>query len=538
MNPSVRSGAHAVVRTVSRSNSPAAGHASLRRSILTAVAGLTAYTVLTIVFPPLQIEVHAPDLRVVLETIGLSVALFTALALLLPGDGDVGVPRDAFVAALVALGVSNAVFGVGPTLIEGMSASGSALDFYPWLAGRYAAGVLFIAASVGRPRLGVRRYLLMTLLVLAVVDAVVLTVGDALPLPLEELEELRGGMSVRLASLWEHLLITAAPGVLFAVGAVLAWRVFMRTSAQLYLWLSLALWTQVLTQVHEIMYPAVLGPRITSADVFRSLVLVLLLLGASLKVRTLWLEREAAIKTQEQDLQTHRALLDASSAFTDQEEVFRSLVVHELATPIATLRAYVHVVTEQVDGTGHLARALDGLRTESMRLQALVGRMDELRAVDRGEIKLQQQPVLLRTLLDEVARYLSALPSEHRTEITCDDDVRVYVDPVRIGQALRNMVTNAASYAPDDTVVTLGGRRVGHGRVEISVTDRGPGIPAAERQRLLRQYQRGASSRGRQGTGLGLYLSRRIAEAHGGQISITAGERGLGARVSMEVAEA
>lgn len=114
------------------------------------------YTVLTTVVAPLQIEVFSPDLRVVIETVGLSVSLFTALALLLPGDGEVGVPRDAFVAALVALGVSNAVFGVGPVLLRGETATGSALGFYPWLIARYAAGLLFIAATVGRPRLGVR----------------------------------------------------------------------------------------------------------------------------------------------------------------------------------------------------------------------------------------------------------------------------------------------------------------------------------------------------------------------------------------------
>lgn len=512
-------------------------HVLLRRGVLAAVAALTAYTVLTTVVAALQIEVFSPDLRVVIETVGLSVSLFTALALLLPGDGEVGVPRDAFVAALVALGVSNAVFGVGPVLLRGETATGSALGFYPWLIARYAAGLLFIAATVGRPRLGVRRYLLLTLFVLAVVDAAVLVIGDSLPLPLEELNELRGGMSVRLTSVLDALLITAAPGVLFAVGGALAWRVYARTSAHLYVWLSLALWTQSLAQVHEILYPAILGPRITSADVMRSLVLLFLLLGASLKIRTLWHERQAVMRAQEEDLWTHRRLLEASSRFTDQEEAFRSLVVHELATPIAALRAYMHVLTEQVDGTGPVCRALDGLRTESIRLQALVSRMEELRAVDSDELDLRLQPVLLRTLLDEVARYVTTLPGGHRARVR-NDDVRVLVDPVRVGQALRNMATNAATYAPDDTVVSLCGRRVGDGRVEIAVADEGPGIPVGERERLMEKYQRGISSRGKQGAGIGLYLSRRIAEAHGGRLSISDNENGRGARVAIEVGEA
>lgn len=510
---------------------------NMRRRMVAALLLLSAYTVLTTIFPPLQISLYSPDLRVVIETIGLSVALFTVLALLLPGDGEVGVERDAFVVALVALGVSNAVFGVGPVLVRGADAVGGTFGFYPWLLSRYAAGFLFIAATLGRPRLRLRTYLVLTLALLGVADVVALALGDGIPPPLEQLEDLRGGMRVRMGSVWDALLITAAPGALFAVGAMLAWRVFARTSSQLYLWLSFALWTQVLAQVHEILYPAVLGPTITSADVFGSLVLLLLLLGASLKIRSLWLDRRSALEAQAADIVEQQHLLDATRAFAEQEEAFRSLVVHELATPIATLRAYLHVLTDQVTGSGPVRRALDGLDAESERLQALVARMEELRAIEGGELTVTPQPVQVQRLLDDVARFLGALPGTHQPVVECED-VRVLVDPVRLGQALRNMVTNATRYAPDGTVVVLTGHRAAPGRVQIAVSDEGPGIPHHERDRILEKYQRGSTAGEREGTGLGLYLSRRIAEAHGGRLFIGNTDQDRGTRVVIEVDEA
>lgn len=509
----------------------------LRRRMIAALLLLSAYTVLTAAFPRLQISLFSPDLRVVIETVGLSVTLFTAMALLLPGDGEVVVERDAFVVALVALGVSDAVFGVVPVLLDPAVTSG-AVGFYPWLLSRYVAGVLFIAATVGRPRLRLRTYLLVTLALLAAADAVALAIGGDATRTLRELEDAGGGVSVELATVWDAVVIAAAPGVLFAVGAVLAWRVFARTSSQLYLWLSFALWTQVLAQVHEVLYPAVLGPTITSADLFNFLVLLLLLLGASLKVRSLWQERRSALDLQRDDIREHQQELEASQAFVDQEEAFRALVVHELATPIATLRAYVHVLTEQVNGNELAQRALTGLESESARLQSLVGRMEELRSVESGDLNVVPQPVLVHRLLDDVARFLNALPGTRQVVIECDDDVRVLVDPVRLGQALRNMAGNAARYAPEETVVVLSGHRAEAGRVHIGVTDQGPGIPADERIRLQQKYQRGDTASDHDGAGLGLYLSRRIAEAHGGRLVIRDGEAGRGTRVMIEVDEA
>ncbi|HEY5078759.1 MAG TPA: ATP-binding protein, partial [Opitutaceae bacterium] len=92
-------------------------------------------------------------------------------------------------------------------------------------------------------------------------------------------------------------------------------------------------------------------------------------------------------------------------------------------------------------------------------------------------------------------------------------------DPVRIGQAISNLVDNALKYTPDGGLVTISVAREA-GAVTLTVTDNGPGVPPAEREAVWRRLYRGDSSRSQRGFGLGLPLVRAVAEAHGGSATI------------------
>ena len=102
-----------------------------------------------------------------------------------------------------------------------------------------------------------------------------------------------------------------------------------------------------------------------------------------------------------------------------------------------------------------------------------------------------------------------------------EDLPTILIDPVRLDQVLTNLVDNARRYA-DDKPVTLAGRTV-DGRVELRVIDHGPGIPAAERERVFDQFYRlGRNGHRPDGTGMGLAICRGIVSALGGQISVQA----------------
>ncbi len=503
------------------------------------VAVLVVYTVAAWAVPDLRVSWVSPTARIVLESVELCIALFTAQALLLPDDGDTEVARNAFVTALVVLGVSNLVFGVGPLLLETSAAFGGVLSFYPWVAARYVVGLLFIAAALGRPRLGLGWFLGAVAAALVAVDLVLLAVRDRLPSPFVNLEFSPGGVVVPVTSVPQELVIAVVPAVLFGVGAWLAGRVFARGASPLYWFLALGLTIQSFAKIHEAFYPTVLGPRVTSADLLRAVFILLLLLGAVAKVRQVVLDRGAAVEALAGDLETGQQLMARMRTFTEQEAAFRSLVVHELATPLATLRAFAHVLGDP-DRSGEAARrALEGLEAESRRLQQLIQRMDELRALELDEFAADLRPVRLRSLIDDLATYVRGLPGGHRPVLRwgCDAD-RVNADPVRLGQALRNIATNATRYSPEHTLIVIECSEVGPDRVEVAITDQGPGIPPEERERVMRRFERGATSApAGDGMGLGLYVAARIAEAHDGRLTIGdgAGEPAAGARVALEL---
>lgn len=511
-----------------------------RRVIMTGIVVVVAvYTVAASAVPEVRLSWISPTARILLESVELCIALFAAQALLLPDDGDTEVARNAFVTALVLLGVSNVVFGVGPLLLGTSSAFGGVLSFYPWLATRYVVGLLFIAAALGRPRWGLAWFLAAAGAGLAAVDLVLLTVRDRLPSPFVDLEFSEGGVVVPVTSLPQELVIAIVPALLFGVGAWLAARVFARGASPLYWFLALGLTVQSAAKFHEALYPSVLGPRITSADLLRAVFILLILLGAVAKVRQVVLDRGAAVEALAGDLKTGQQLLARMRTFTEQEAAFRALVVHELSTPLATLRAFAHVL-----GNGPPAseasqrRAREGLEAESRRLQQLIQRMDELRSLELDEFASDLRPVRLRSLIDDLATYVRGLPGGHRPVLRwgCDDD-RVQADRVRLGQALRNIVTNAARYSPEHALIFIECRELAPDRVEVAITDQGPGIPPEERARVLRRFERGTTGADGDGMGLGLYIAARIAEAHGGRLTIGDGKGGeaTGARVALEL---
>ncbi len=516
--------------------SPPAANRSVVRLVTLGLAALTVYTVATWALPALRVSWFSPLGRLAIEVLGLCVALFTVLALMLPDDGDMQLTRNVFVTTLATLGVSNLVFGLGPLVTGGTTALGGVYSFYPWLAARYVVGTLFIAAGLGAPRVKLRWLLAAVVAVLTVVDVAIFAMRGELPLPFAELAFTRAGVVVTVSTPLQGLLIAVVPGLLFAAGAWLALRSFRNGASVLYRWVALALAVQALAKVHEIFYPTVLGPRITTADLMNLVFIALLLAGALVKVRQLVVDRGRAVEGLARDMRAQEDLLASMQEFTAREAAFRSVVVHELGTPIATLRTFAHVLAS-AGGEGLEDRrflAAQGVQAESRRLQELIARMEELRSLELQEFRCELRPVPLRPILEDAAGYVRGLPGGHAPMLAFQcGDVLVQADPVRLGQALRNVLTNAARYSPNRSPIRLTCREL-DGWVQVEVVDRGPGIPPHERDRLLHKFERGSTTNG-DGAGLGLYIAARIAEGHGGSVELTETSNGDGARVVLRL---
>lgn len=501
---------------------PGARHRPQAGVALASIAVTTAATAV-----PRLLEVgNAPELRVSLEVTSLCVLLFAATVLSLPGQGDVRPTRDALVAGLVVLGLANGFFGVLPVMTDGRLEIDRGLAFYPWIAARFVAGGLFVLAALQRPRLGLVRTVATGIAALVVVEMLLIAAGARLPVPVVVTPE----ATVVVVRPLMHVVFEVLPGIMFAVGALLATRLHDETRAPVHLWLAIALVLQVFAQVNQVLHPAILGAYLTVADVFRFASFVALLVGGVLQLQRLYRARTRAVRRQAEDLSWQAQMVDRLSALARQEHDLRTTVTHEFATPLAAIRAYAHVLASQGDHLSPPAReAVAGIGDEAQRLTALLGRMDELRDLERDSFVCDLQPVRAQLLVADAVQFVRGLLGVHPVRADCAD-VSVMADPIRFGQLLRNVATNATRHAPPGSTIEITGR-CHDGRFELAVTDAGPGIPVEERRRVLERYARGSTASGHEGQGIGLYIAARIAAAHGGTFAITDPPSGTGTRV-------
>ncbi|GAB3449233.1 sensor histidine kinase [Actinophytocola sediminis] len=189
-------------------------------------------------------------------------------------------------------------------------------------------------------------------------------------------------------------------------------------------------------------------------------------------------------------------------------------VSHELRTPLGNIRGWL-VATQ--DGVADLDPALvDSLLEETLVLQHLVDDLQDLAAAEAGELPLRPVPVDAGELLTQVA---GAAPAPIAVATT--GDLRLSADPVRLRQAVGNLVTNAVRHTPPDGRITLRGTRVGD-EVVIEVSDTGSGIAPEDLPHVFNRFWRADRSRSRAtgGRGLGLAIARQLVEAHGGVLAV------------------
>ncbi len=183
------------------------------------------------------------------------------------------------------------------------------------------------------------------------------------------------------------------------------------------------------------------------------------------------------------------------------------VLVHELRSPVAALAAIAAVYGEpSVDLSER--RALAGLVVAACQgIERVVG--------DAAVSSIRLEDVELGRIAREAASAGMLLGADVRA-VVGEGATRVEADPVRLRQALDNLVSNAVRHAPGEEVVVA--VEPGEDVIRISVSDRGPGIPAAEQERIFEPGVRVGVDRA--GSGLGLAVARAIAVAHGGELTV------------------
>jgi two-component system phosphate regulon sensor histidine kinase PhoR len=201
---------------------------------------------------------------------------------------------------------------------------------------------------------------------------------------------------------------------------------------------------------------------------------------------------------------------------------FVANVSHELRTPLTAIRGYVEALTEADLGNDDRQRFLDIVARQTLRMERLVKDLLRLARLDAGQETLDVGPCDVRGLVQSVIADLATLLDEHGQGVEVNvaaDAATIHGDAAKLHDVLRNLVANAAMYAPERTTIGVGAARAGR-RVAITVSDAGPGIPPEDLSRVFERFYRVDKSRARDpgGTGLGLSIVKHLVELHGGDV--------------------
>ncbi|MFI5786999.1 sensor histidine kinase [Streptomyces sp. NPDC051640] len=217
------------------------------------------------------------------------------------------------------------------------------------------------------------------------------------------------------------------------------------------------------------------------------------------------------------DMSAHRARLE------EQRKAMVSDVAHELRTPLSNIRGWLEAAQ---DGLADPDPAfVSSLLEEAVLLQHIIDDLQDLAAADAGVLRLHHEPVEARELLSQVAAAHQARAENAGVTLAVAGTApgpALRADPVRLRQAVGNLVSNAVRHTPEGGRVTLRAYAAeeGDGAVLVEVADTGSGIPSEDLPHVFDRFWRAEKSRSRRtgGSGLGLAIVRKLVEAHGGTV--------------------
>jgi two-component system, OmpR family, sensor histidine kinase CiaH len=207
--------------------------------------------------------------------------------------------------------------------------------------------------------------------------------------------------------------------------------------------------------------------------------------------------------------------------FDMMQENFLMAVTHELKTPISILRLNLETMLKFPLEEPDRRRMMQQGVVETERLNELCENILISSRLESAKQVIEHQSLDLNAMIHEAAEtYHQRMPS--RRIIISDNEIeKISGDPLLLRLCLHNLIDNAIKYSPADKPVILKTEPTLSG-IRITVADEGPGIPDTEKEKIFGRFYRAGSEhiRKTKGTGLGLYLSKKIAQAHGGSLKV------------------
>ncbi len=266
------------------------------------------------------------------------------------------------------------------------------------------------------------------------------------------------------------------------------------------------------------------------------------LLQALARLVSMSIERTSLLASsakQQEEIETVRKLLT-------QKEEFLSLTAHELRNPLTTIRGQAQILQRRIKRSLHpeaqsnheLIRGIESIERQTQKIGHMISALLDVSRLDLDRLELELQEVdmlhLARRILEgylpmaqdhELRLFVNGhpVPIVEEDKTTSQEFVKIMGDEERLEQVLINLISNAVKYSPRGGPVTVSLQSTGDGSAEITVADRGIGIPPEEQVRLTERFFRAHNAQDidAKGLGLGLYLVNALIMKHGGSLTIT-----------------
>ncbi|UXH78831.1 sensor histidine kinase [Roseateles amylovorans] len=216
-----------------------------------------------------------------------------------------------------------------------------------------------------------------------------------------------------------------------------------------------------------------------------------------------------------------REARDAAEAASQVKTEFLANISHELRTPLQSILGFSELGMQRSGDQAKLRAMFEDIHGSGQRMLTMVNDLLDVAKIESplGAFELERHD--LCDLVREVAHELAPLTAKRSLALQLDlaQPLPARVDPGRFQQAVRNILANAIRFAPSGSALDVHGEITADGELHLCVADRGPGIPEAELERIFDPFvQSSVTKDGSGGTGLGLPISRKIIEVHGGRL--------------------
>lgn len=220
-------------------------------------------------------------------------------------------------------------------------------------------------------------------------------------------------------------------------------------------------------------------------------------------------------------------MADALARQRQGQAAFLASVAHDLRNPVSALKLTAAAIPPgtPLPPEPRLRRALDVVRRQAAKLERMLNDLLDTARIEAGEVEMRVERVDLRDLVRSALELFEGSSPRHRlvSEVP-DHAVPVYCDPLRVEQVLANLLSNAIKYSPAGGEVRVS-LRTSNREAVIQVADHGIGIAERDRASIFEPFRRTGHLRSAvAGAGLGLYVVRRLVEAHAGSISVASME--------------